>query len=94
MNGLEILVKVWPMIAFLIASILSGIYAHFTQKGRIDVLEQKLDDSIKIIDHLTDAGKTFKKEQEVLKVALGKLESGQDYIIKTMDEIKSYLKDK
>lgn len=91
MSTLDLILKLWPLILALAGIAWWAITTHYIQKGRIDVMEQKASDLVKIVDHLTDAGMDMKKEQELLKVNQKETSTQLINVMEGIREIKSLI---
>lgn len=98
MTFIELFEILWPAFVTIAGAIIGGawwaIKNHFTQKGRIDILEKELQATSKIVDHITESGMDIKKEQELLKVKFERMDTNIDYLVKGFDELKRTLEKK
>ncbi len=87
METLDLLIKLWPLLTAVFTGSAVALVTHFKQKGRIDILEEKVKNQDLIIEHVINEGKDIKKEQEILKITLGKMETNVEYIKERIMEI-------
>lgn len=92
MTTVELLIQLWPITTTIIGGLLTGVITHFTQKGRIDVLETENKQMKEHIDHLNKLGDNAKEEITDMKNAFAKLDVKLTFIMEAIKEIKDNAK--
>jgi dynactin complex subunit len=92
MNTSELLIQIWPITSTLIGGLVAGIAAHYTQKGRIDVLESENNQLKSQINHLNKSFDFAKEEMSDLRNAFAKVDVKLTFIVEAIKEIKENAK--